>query len=44
MLEFSALRGDATLAVYIDMKSPYAFIAIEPTRAMAASLGVAIDW
>ena len=44
MLEFSALRGDATLAVYIDMKSPYAFIAIEPTRAMAASLGIAIDW
>ncbi len=44
MQGFSALRGDATLAVYIDMKSPYAFIAIEPTRAMAASLGVAIDW
>lgn len=38
------LRGDAALAVYIDLKSPYAFIAIEPTRAMAASLGVAIDW
>ncbi len=44
MQEFTALRGDATLAVYIDMKSPYAFIAIEPTRAMAASLGIAIDW
>ncbi len=41
---FSALRGDAALAVYIDLKSPYAFIAIEPTRAMAASLGVAIEW
>ncbi|MBW2417573.1 MAG: DsbA family protein [Deltaproteobacteria bacterium] len=44
MSGFSALRGDAALAVYIDLKSPYAFIAIEPTRAMARSLGVAIDW
>jgi 2-hydroxychromene-2-carboxylate isomerase len=41
---FSKLRGDAELAVYIDLKSPYAFIAIEPTRAMAAALGVLIDW
>ncbi len=41
---FAALRGDAPLAVYIDLKSPYAFIAIEPTRAMAAALGVEVDW
>ncbi len=41
---FSSLRGDAELAVYLDLKSPYAFIAVEPTRAMAASLGVRIDW
>ena len=40
----SELRGDAALAVYIDLKSPYAFIAIEPTRAMASGLGVEIDW
>ena len=38
------LRGDARLAVYIDLKSPYAFIAIRPTRAMAARVGVEIDW
>ncbi len=44
MSSFAALRGDAELAVYIDLKSPYAFVALEPTRAMAASLGVAIDW
>lgn len=44
MDRFSQLRGDALLAVYIDLKSPYAFIAIEPTRAMATALGVAIDW
>jgi len=41
---FEALRGDARLAVYIDLKSPYAFIAIDPTRAMASALGVSIDW
>ena len=42
--ELAALRGDARLAVYIDLKSPYAYIAIAPTRAMARSLGVEIDW
>jgi 2-hydroxychromene-2-carboxylate isomerase len=41
---FDRLRGDAELAVYIDLKSPYAYIAIDPTRAMAHERGVAIDW
>jgi 2-hydroxychromene-2-carboxylate isomerase len=41
---FAELRGDVALAVYIDMKSPYAYLAIEPTRAMAEAVGVAIDW
>ncbi|MEM7411170.1 MAG: DsbA family protein [Myxococcota bacterium] len=41
---FSELRGSAPLAVYIDLKSPYAYLAIAPTRAMAARVGVAIDW
>jgi len=41
---FAALRGDAPLAVYIDLKSPYAFVALDPTRAMARTLGVPIDW
>ena len=40
----AALRGDVPLAVYIDLKSPYAYLAIEPTRAMADAMGVAIDW
>ena len=43
-MSFAALRGDHRLAVYVDLKSPYAFIAIEPTRAMAAGLGVEVDW
>jgi len=41
---FAELRGDVPLAVYIDLKSPYAYLAIDPTRAMAARLGVPIDW
>jgi len=42
--EFSALRGNHPLAVYIDLKSPYAYLAIEPSRAMARSVGAPIDW
>ena len=42
--ELAELRGDVPLVVYIDLKSPYAFIAIGPTRAMAAGIGVPIDW
>jgi len=38
------LRGEEALVVYIDLKSPYAFIAIGPTRAMAAAAGVSVDW
>ncbi len=41
---FAALRGDAPLVVYIDLKSPYAWIAVEPTRAMARACGVPIEW
>ena len=41
---FSELRGSVPLAVYIDLKSPYAYLAIAPTRDMAAAAGVAIDW
>ncbi len=44
MNSFERLRGDADLAVYIDLKSPYAYIAIDPTRAMARRAGVSIDW
>lgn len=40
----AALRGAATLAVYIDLKSPYAYLSIDPTRAMARRRSVEIDW
>ena len=42
--DFERLRGNHPLAVYLDLKSSYAYLAVEPTRAMAAKLGVPIDW
>jgi 2-hydroxychromene-2-carboxylate isomerase len=44
MSDFSQLRGDHPLVVYIDLKSPYAYLAIDPTRAMARAAGAPIDW
>ena len=38
------LKSDAPLIVYVDVKSPYAFIAIRPTLALEAALGVQFDW
>jgi len=38
------LQSDAPLIVYIDVKSPYAFVAIRPTLALEAELGVQFDW
>jgi 2-hydroxychromene-2-carboxylate isomerase len=32
------------LIVYVDHKSPYAFIAKDPTRALARELAIAVDW
>lgn len=44
MTTFAQLRGDHPLVVYIDLKSPYAYLAIDPTRAMARAAGVPIEW
>jgi 2-hydroxychromene-2-carboxylate isomerase len=41
---FDPLASDAPLIVYIDYKSPYAYLAIAPTYAMAEELGIEIDW
>ena len=30
--------------IYLDFKSPYAYLAVEPTRKMLAELGVVADW
>ena len=33
-----------TLKLYIDYKSPYAYLAKDPAYALAEETGVAIDW
>ena len=38
------LQSDSPLIVYVDIKSPYAFVAIKPILAMEARLGIHIDW
>lgn len=38
------LKSEAPLIVYIDIKSPYAFVAIGPTLALEAELGLQFDW
>ena len=39
-----ALESDAPLIVYVDIKSPYAFVAIRPTLALEKSLDMRFDW
>jgi 2-hydroxychromene-2-carboxylate isomerase len=38
------LQSDRPLIVYLDFKSPYAYLARRPTADMARRLGVAVDW
>ncbi|MBU2646555.1 DsbA family protein [bacterium] len=39
-----ALESEEQLIVYVDIKSPYAFVAIRPTLELEASLGIRFDW
>jgi 2-hydroxychromene-2-carboxylate isomerase len=41
---FDPWHSDRPLIVYLDIKSPYAFIARDPTRQMAQELGIQVDW
>ena len=43
-MAFDPLRSTAPLIVYVDIKSPYAFVAKDPTRRLAEALGVRVDW
>ena len=38
------LNSEHPLIAYFDIKSPYAYLAKDPTRALAAELGIQIDW
>ncbi len=42
--ELHPLRSDAPLIVYLDLKSPYAYLALEPAARLGSELGIAIDW
>ena len=45
MSSFDPLASESSpLIVYIDYKSPYAFVAIEPTYQIEDHLGIEIDW
>lgn len=41
---FDPLLSTAPLIVYIDFKSPYAYLAKDPTLALGDELGIEIDW
>lgn len=41
---FDPLESRAPLTVYLDIKSPYAFVAKDPTYALADELDIDIDW
>ena len=43
-LAFDPWRSEHRLIVYLDIKSPYAFIARDPTRQLGRELGIRIDW
>ncbi len=40
----SPLLSPAALIVYVDVKSPYAWLAIEPTIQLGRALSISIDW
>jgi 2-hydroxychromene-2-carboxylate isomerase len=42
--DFDPWRSERPLIVYIDFKSPYAFLAKDPTHRLAEVLGIAVDW
>ncbi|HVR29169.1 MAG TPA: DsbA family protein, partial [Thermoanaerobaculia bacterium] len=44
MTGFDPLASDSPLIVYIDYKSPYAFVAAEPTFELEDELGIEADW
>ena len=43
-MRFDPLASDAPLIVYLDFKSPYAYLAKDPTRRVAEELSIEVDW
>ena len=44
MSGFDPLASDRPGIVYVDIKSPYAFLAVEPTFELEDELGIELDW
>ena len=38
------LKTDSPLIVYLDVKSPYAFVSVKPTLALERELRLEFDW
>jgi 2-hydroxychromene-2-carboxylate isomerase len=43
-MNLQPLVSEAPAIVYIDIKSPYAYLAVEPTRELERELGARFDW
>ncbi|MFT5656689.1 MAG: 2-hydroxychromene-2-carboxylate isomerase, partial [Arenicella sp.] len=43
-MDLEALISDSPVIVYIDIKSPYAYLAVQPTRELEHELGLKFDW
>ncbi|MDP6377111.1 MAG: DsbA family protein [Pseudomonadales bacterium] len=43
-MSYQALESSSPLIVYVDIKSPYAFVAIRPTLKLESELGTTFDW
>ena len=43
-MQLQPLASDQAVIVYLDFKSPYAYLAVEPTRRMEQELGIRFDW
>ncbi len=44
ILHTDPLQSAHPAIVYLDFKSPYAYLAVEPTRRLEAELGIEFDW
>ena len=42
--EIKPFESEAPLIIYIDFKSPYAYLSVAPTREMLSKLNVIADW
>lgn len=43
-MKIHPLQSQSPVIVYIDIKSPYAYLAVEPTRQLEKELGIEFDW